>query len=185
MLIDDDAPPLFDSSVVCEYLEDLGNGAKCIPSEHSARFRTRADGPGNRHGDAGIAARLAGVVSDVRRGSVRGRLFIFGDGRKQRGSVVFKAYWRWHDVCHIEPESFIPHSMESRHEPQSRNHAVAEPVRRLRPDLHDDPRQHAADVGGRSRVIPAIRRRGSASSVPFHSRGQTPGVPVLFSPPQT
>lgn len=135
----------------------------------------------NLHG-ACRTRRLAGVVSDVRRGSVRGRLFIFDDGRKQRGSAVFKAYWRWHDVCHIEPESFIPHSMESRHEPQSRNHAVAEPVRRLRPDLHDDPRQHAADVGGRSRVIPATRRRGPVSSVPFHSRGQTPGAPVLFFP---
>ena len=61
VLIDDDAPPLFDFCVVCEYLEDLGNGAKRIPSEHSARFRTMADGPGNRHGDAGIAARLAAL----------------------------------------------------------------------------------------------------------------------------
>ena len=55
-----------------------------------------------------LGAVSVGAVSDVREQVSADGYSFFGDGRKQRGSAVFKVYWRWHDVCHIEPESFIP-----------------------------------------------------------------------------
>ena len=58
VLIVDDEPPLFDSSVICEYLDGLHNGAKLIPSEHGARFRAlRRQALAVGMADAGIAAR--------------------------------------------------------------------------------------------------------------------------------
>jgi glutathione S-transferase len=58
VLIVDDGPALFDSSVICEYLDGLHNGAKLIPSEHGARFRVlRRQALASGMADAGIAAR--------------------------------------------------------------------------------------------------------------------------------
>lgn len=58
VLIVDNEPPLFDSGVICEYLDGLHNGAKLIPSEHGARFRAlRRQALAVGMADAGIVAR--------------------------------------------------------------------------------------------------------------------------------
>jgi glutathione S-transferase len=58
VLIVDDGPALFDSSVICEYLDGLHGGAKIIPVEHRARFRAlRRQALALGMADAGIAAR--------------------------------------------------------------------------------------------------------------------------------
>jgi glutathione S-transferase len=57
VLIVDDGPALFDSSVICEYLDGL-HGARIIPTEHGARFRAlRRQALALGMADAGIAAR--------------------------------------------------------------------------------------------------------------------------------
>ncbi|MGN6328521.1 MAG: glutathione S-transferase family protein [Rhodanobacter sp.] len=54
----DDGPALFDSSVICEYLDGLHHGRKLIPAEHVARFRAlRRQALASGMADAGIAAR--------------------------------------------------------------------------------------------------------------------------------
>ena len=58
VLIVDDGPALFDSSVICEYLDGLHGGARIIPAEHAARFRAlRRQALALGMADAGIAAR--------------------------------------------------------------------------------------------------------------------------------
>ena len=58
VLIVDDGPALFDSSVICEYLDGLHGGARIIPAEHGARFRAlRRQALALGMADAGIAAR--------------------------------------------------------------------------------------------------------------------------------
>ncbi len=58
VLMLDDGLALFDSSVICEYLDGLHTGAKLIPHEHGARFRTlRKQALAQGIADAGIAAR--------------------------------------------------------------------------------------------------------------------------------
>jgi glutathione S-transferase len=58
VLIVDDGLALFDSSVICEYLDGLHAGAKLIPQEHGARFRAlRRQALAQGMADAGIAAR--------------------------------------------------------------------------------------------------------------------------------
>ncbi len=58
VLIVDDGPALFDSSVICEYLDGLHSGAKIIPAEHAARFRAlRRQALAQGMADAGIAVR--------------------------------------------------------------------------------------------------------------------------------
>jgi glutathione S-transferase len=58
VLIVDDGPALFDSSVICEYLDGLHIGAKLIPTEHGARYRAlRRQALALGMADAGIAAR--------------------------------------------------------------------------------------------------------------------------------
>jgi glutathione S-transferase len=58
VLIVDNGPPLFDSSVICEYLDGLHTGVKLIPSEHDARFRAlRRQALAVGMADAGIAVR--------------------------------------------------------------------------------------------------------------------------------
>ena len=58
VLIVDDGPALFDSSVICEYLDGLHDGVRIIPVEHRARFRAlRRQALALGMADAGIAAR--------------------------------------------------------------------------------------------------------------------------------
>jgi glutathione S-transferase len=58
VLIVDDGPALFDSNVICEYLDGLHAGAKLIPHEHGARFRALCrQALAQGMADAGIAAR--------------------------------------------------------------------------------------------------------------------------------
>ncbi|MES1154086.1 MAG: glutathione S-transferase family protein [Rhodanobacter sp.] len=58
VLIADDGLALFDSNVICEYLDGLHAGAKLIPQEHGARFRAlRRQALAQGMADAGIAAR--------------------------------------------------------------------------------------------------------------------------------
>ena len=58
VLIVDDGPALFDSSVICEYLDGLHGGVRLIPVEHAARFRAlRRQALALGMADAGIAAR--------------------------------------------------------------------------------------------------------------------------------
>ena len=58
VLIVDDGPALFDSSVICEYLDGLHSGIRIIPVEHDARFRAlRRQALALGMADAGIAAR--------------------------------------------------------------------------------------------------------------------------------
>ena len=58
VLIVDDGLALFDSSVICKYLDGLHTGAKLIPPEHGARFRAlRRQALALGMADAGIAAR--------------------------------------------------------------------------------------------------------------------------------
>ncbi len=58
VLIVDGGLPLFDSSVICEYLDGLHGGTKLIPSERDARFRAlRRQALATGMADAGIAAR--------------------------------------------------------------------------------------------------------------------------------
>lgn len=58
VLIVDDGPALFDSSVICEYLDGLHDGVRIIPMEHGARFRAlRRQALALGMADAGIAAR--------------------------------------------------------------------------------------------------------------------------------
>ncbi|QRP62343.1 glutathione S-transferase family protein [Rhodanobacter sp. FDAARGOS 1247] len=58
VLIVDDDLALFDSSVICEYLDGLHSGAKLIPTEHGGRYRAlRRQALALGMADAGIAAR--------------------------------------------------------------------------------------------------------------------------------
>lgn len=58
VLIVDDGPALFDSSVICEYLDGLHDGVRIIPVEHRTRFRAlRRQALALGMADAGIAAR--------------------------------------------------------------------------------------------------------------------------------
>jgi glutathione S-transferase len=58
VLICDDQTALFDSSVICEYLDGLHDGRKLIPSDPSARFRAlRNQAVAMGLADAGIAVR--------------------------------------------------------------------------------------------------------------------------------
>jgi glutathione S-transferase len=58
VLILDDRLPLFDSSVICDYLDGLHDDAKLLPSNHHARFRAlRRQALATGMADAGIAAR--------------------------------------------------------------------------------------------------------------------------------
>ena len=58
VLIVDDGPALFDSSVICEYLDDLHGGIRIIPAEPAARFGAlRRQALALGMADAGIAAR--------------------------------------------------------------------------------------------------------------------------------
>jgi len=58
VLIVDDGPALFDSNVICEYLDGLHAGAKLIPHEHGARFSAlRRQALAQGMAEAGIAAR--------------------------------------------------------------------------------------------------------------------------------
>lgn len=58
VLIVDDGPALFDSSVICEYLDGLHGGIRIIPLEPGARFRAlRRQALALGMADAGIAAR--------------------------------------------------------------------------------------------------------------------------------
>jgi len=58
VLIVDDGLALFDSNVICEYLDGLHAGAKLIPQEQGARFHAlRRQALAQGMADAGIAAR--------------------------------------------------------------------------------------------------------------------------------
>ena len=58
VLIVDDGPALFDSSVICEYLDGLHDGIRILPAEQAARFRAlRRQALALGMADAGIAAR--------------------------------------------------------------------------------------------------------------------------------
>ena len=58
LICDDDQTVLFDSSVICEYLDSLHDGSKLIPSTPSTRFRAlRNQAIAMGLADAGIAAR--------------------------------------------------------------------------------------------------------------------------------
>src|SRR5487761_1066790 len=105
----------------------------------------------------------------------------FDDQRKtrwERGFQAVKALAR--RLLYLFSKASFSHSMESRHEIQIRNSAAAEPVRRLRADLRDDGRQHAAGVDDRSREVPATRRFGAASSASFHGQPPNPWCARAF-----
>lgn len=58
VLVLDDGTALFDSCVICEYLDSLHDGSKLIPAEPAARFRVlRMQALAQGIADAGIAAR--------------------------------------------------------------------------------------------------------------------------------
>lgn len=58
VLICDDGTVLFDSNVICEYLDELHTGPRLIPSQPQLRFRTlRMQALAQGIADAGIAAR--------------------------------------------------------------------------------------------------------------------------------
>ena len=58
VLLLDDGGALFDSNVICEYLDGLHDGAKLIPAETAARYRVlRTQALAQGIADAGIAAR--------------------------------------------------------------------------------------------------------------------------------
>ncbi|THD06197.1 glutathione S-transferase family protein [Rhodanobacter lindaniclasticus] len=58
VLVLDDGPALFDSSVICEYLDGLHDGTRIIPAEPGARFGAlRRQALALGMADAGIAAR--------------------------------------------------------------------------------------------------------------------------------
>ena len=58
VLICDDQTALFDSSVICEYLDGLHNGPRLIPSQPSLRFRAlRNQAVATGLADAGVAVR--------------------------------------------------------------------------------------------------------------------------------
>ncbi len=58
VLVLDDGTVLFDSNVICEYLDGLHDGPKLIPAEPTARFRAlRMQALAQGIADAGIAAR--------------------------------------------------------------------------------------------------------------------------------
>jgi len=58
VLLLDDGDTLFDSNVICEYLDGLHDGAKLIPADATARYRVlRIQALAQGIADAGIAAR--------------------------------------------------------------------------------------------------------------------------------
>jgi glutathione S-transferase len=58
VLVLDDVTVLFDSNVICAYLDDLHDGPKLIPADGAARYRVlRAQALAQGIADAGIAAR--------------------------------------------------------------------------------------------------------------------------------
>lgn len=58
VLLLDDGDTLFDSNVICEYLDGLHDGAKLIPADGTARYRVlRTQALAQGMADAGIAAR--------------------------------------------------------------------------------------------------------------------------------
>ena len=58
VLVLDDGTVLFDSNVICAYLDDLHDGPKLIPADGAARYRVlRAQALAQGIADAGIAAR--------------------------------------------------------------------------------------------------------------------------------
>lgn len=58
VLLLDDGETLFDSNVICEYLDGLHDGAKLIPTDLTARYRVlRMQALAQGIADAGIAAR--------------------------------------------------------------------------------------------------------------------------------
>ncbi|WP_189439928.1 hypothetical protein [Rhodanobacter panaciterrae] len=54
------------------------------------------------HPTCGVSA-----VSDVRVKCPRTDIHLLMIDEKRHGSVIFKARWDWHDVCHIRLESFV------------------------------------------------------------------------------
>jgi len=58
VLIRPDLPPIFDSDVICAYLDTLHDGRKLIPAEGEARWQAlRVQAVAQGMGDAGIAVR--------------------------------------------------------------------------------------------------------------------------------